>query len=119
MRSAVLGADFNVVQADTFNVDFRCCWGRMGWTCPERMCFMKLTLRKKRYIIMAVGIVSLIVLVLSELSDVNWLFFWGFLGFIVMFALDFAWLRCPHCGEWLGKYPGDYCKNCGEKLDWK
>ena len=80
---------------------------------------MKLTLRKKRYIIMAVGIVSLLVLVLSELSDVDWLVFLGLLGITVMCVLAFIWLRCPHCGEWLGKYPGDYCKNCGEKLDWE
>lgn len=80
---------------------------------------MKLTLRQKIYIIMAEGIVSLIVLVLSEISDVDWLAFLGLLGITVMFVLDFIWLRCPHCGEWLGEYPGDYCKSCGEKLDWE
>lgn len=42
------------------------------------------------------------------------------LGVLLMaagFVLDFAWNRCPHCGGWLGRYPGKYCKSCGEKID--
>ena len=27
-------------------------------------------------------------------------------------------VRCPHCGTWVGKFPGDYCKHCGEPLNW-
>ncbi len=43
------------------------------------------------------------------------------LGFLLMaagFGLDFAWNRCPHCGEWLGRYPGKHCKSCGEEIDY-
>ena len=45
----------------------------------------------------------------------------GLGGFLVAagFAMNFAWNRCPHCGEWLGKYPGKHCKACGAEIDYK
>ena len=42
----------------------------------------------------------------------------GFLLILAGLALDVVWLRCPHCGVWLGKYSVDYCGSCGEKIDW-
>ena len=42
----------------------------------------------------------------------------GVLAILTGFILDIALVKCPHCGTWLGKYPGDHCKNCGEKIDW-
>ena len=43
------------------------------------------------------------------------------LGCLVIGAgliLHIKWVRCPHCGAWVGKYPGEFCKNCGKKLPW-
>jgi hypothetical protein len=45
----------------------------------------------------------------------------GAIGLVMMVAaciLTPLWIRCPNCGEWLGNYPGGYCKYCGEKIDW-
>ena len=30
--------------------------------------------------------------------------------------LSGLFLRCPGCGQWLGRTPGAYCPHCGEKL---
>ena len=27
-------------------------------------------------------------------------------------------VRCRHCGTWIGKFPGEYCRHCGKPLDW-
>ena len=43
------------------------------------------------------------------------------LGCFVIVAgliLHVAWVRCPHCNTWVGKYPGEFCKNCGKELPW-
>ena len=48
-------------------------------------------------------------------------FFVEWLGGLLLAAgliLDVAWIKCPHCGAWVGKYPGEYCRNCGAKLPW-
>ena len=33
--------------------------------------------------------------------------------------LEVRLLRCPHCDTWIGKHPGEFCKNCGKALPWK
>lgn len=33
-------------------------------------------------------------------------------------ALNILWIRCPHCGCLLGRYSGEFCVMCGEKIDW-
>jgi len=43
----------------------------------------------------------------------------GLFLLMVGFILNIFLIRCPKCGAWLGKYPGDYCKNCGGKIEWK
>lgn len=43
------------------------------------------------------------------------------LGILVIFAVlpaSYMWMRCLHCGAWLGRDSGRYCKDCGEKIDW-
>ena len=32
--------------------------------------------------------------------------------------LNVVWLRCPHCGMFLGKYSGVRCNACGKEIDW-
>ncbi len=46
----------------------------------------------------------------------------GGIGFFLIVAglvLSAVLLRCPKCGAWLGRRPGDYCKDCGAKIEWK
>ena len=33
-------------------------------------------------------------------------------------ALNLILVRCPHCGCMLGRYSGEFCVMCGEKIDW-
>ena len=70
-----------------------------------------MSLKQKTWI---VGIV-LAAGLLPAVFGPRWL---GLLLLLAGFALDVALCRCPHCGTWLGKYPGEYCSCCGEKLDW-
>ena len=40
-------------------------------------------------------------------------------GIMAGLVLDVVLLRCPHCGAWLSRYPGEYCRSCGGKIPWK
>lgn len=40
------------------------------------------------------------------------------LGVIPGFLLHLCWMRCPHCGSWLERNDGEYCQNCGKRIDW-
>ena len=77
-----------------------------------------MSLKQKQYVVIALLGTGIILVTMASIKD------WGLgegIGFLVLlfgFAADFVLLRCPHCGVWLGKYPGEYCKSCGEKIDW-
>jgi hypothetical protein len=36
---------------------------------------------------------------------------------LAAFAVRFAFYRCPHCGNYLGRSFGDYCPSCGKELN--
>ena len=39
------------------------------------------------------------------------------LGLLLLYAIiHFLFLRCPHCGEWLGRYSGKLCRRCGRPI---
>ena len=43
------------------------------------------------------------------------------IGLVLLVAGLAVWLlviRCPECGAHLSCFPGEYCKYCGNKLDW-
>lgn len=80
---------------------------------------MKLTLKQRRQIIVGIGIVALLLLVLGRLSPNGGAAeIAGALCIGADVLISLLWLRCPNCGDWLGKNSGDYCQRCGEKLDW-
>ena len=69
-----------------------------------------MSLRQKNWAVIAVMAVG-----------ISLLFFTDVIGLLIIaagFLLGITLIKCPHCGTWLGKYPGEYCKNCGEKIDW-
>ena len=33
-------------------------------------------------------------------------------------AIQLFVIRCPECGAHLPLFPGEYCKYCGNRLDW-
>ena len=78
------------------------------------------SLHKKQWLcvgVMAVGI--FLVLLASAASNARQGL--AVLGCVVSGAgliLQVRLVRCPHCGTWVGKYPGEFCKNCGKELPW-
>ena len=45
----------------------------------------------------------------------------GAAGGILLAAGLVIWIfliRCPECGAHLPAFPGEYCKHCGNRLDW-
>lgn len=41
-----------------------------------------------------------------------------FVLIMIGLILNVVWLRCPHCGMFLGKYSGVRCNACGKEIDW-
>lgn len=75
-----------------------------------------MSLRKKQFLIIAVIGVGLLLAIIQHGH------FLGGAGIFLIVAglvMDVLLLRCPKFGIWLGKYPGDYCSNCGAKINWK
>ena len=61
----------------------------------------------------------LIIGILTVLAGEVW-FPLAVIGFIVVLSglvLDFLYNKCPHCGKHLGRNTGDFCHNCGGKID--
>ena len=43
------------------------------------------------------------------------------LGVVLVVAaliLDLVWMRCPECGKWMDRDPGNFCKHCGAQIPW-
>lgn len=81
---------------------------------------MKMTLNQKQWLcigMMAFGIFLLLLANAAE-NGKQILVITGCLCVMGGLVLHFKLVRCPHCKEWVGKHPGEYCRHCGEKLDW-
>lgn len=37
-------------------------------------------------------------------------------GLLMVTGGDIAWIKCPACGTWVERYPGEYCGSYGAKL---
>ena len=77
-----------------------------------------MSLKQKQGVMILVMAVSLVMVIAGASADTIWAEAIGLIGLLAGFALNLAWYRCPHCGEHLGKYPGEYCKHCGKKIDY-
>ena len=62
--------------------------------------------------------VSLVLIFAGAADDKSWAEVIGFILLAVGLGLNLAWYRCSHCGEHLGKYPGEYCTHCGKAIDY-
>ena len=69
-----------------------------------------MSLRQKSWTVVTVIAVGIILLFFTDVI--------GLLVIAAGFLTGIILIKCPHCGVWLGKYPGEYCKNCGEKINW-
>ena len=57
--------------------------------------------------------------ILTSLAGEVW-FPLAIIGFVVVLSglvLDFLYNKCPHCGKHMGRNRGDFCPNCGRKID--
>lgn len=82
------------------------------------MTSMKLSLRQKRRIIYGLLGLMIVLAILSIVLESSWSDFVVIGGATAAIILNFAWWRCPSCGEWLGRDGGEYCRRCGEKIDY-
>ena len=77
-----------------------------------------MSLRQKQYVVLVLLGIGLVLIMTGAVKAWRVMEGAGFLVMLSGFAADFALLRCPGCGVWLGKYPGEYCKSCGERIHW-
>jgi len=73
-------------------------------------------LKQKSWVITGVLAAGLIAAVAGHGGWFGWI---GFVLILTGLLLKAAWFRRPNCGVWLGKYPGKYCRSCGEKIPWE
>lgn len=63
----------------------------------------------------ALGLGSAVLLTMAQYM--SFLIYPGIAALIAVIIVDIRYWNCPHCGRNIGRFHGDYCKNCGEKLD--
>ena len=74
-----------------------------------------MTLRKKQWVMLFVTVAGLILALIQAGFGLTLL---GVALILGAGILNLVWMRCPQCGVWFGKYPGEYCQNCGAKIPW-
>lgn len=71
--------------------------------------------RKIQYLIFITGvIIAFLGILLSETTALM------IIGIVVMFAaviFHFIFYRCPHCGAFLDRSTGEFCPQCGRKVN--
>ena len=80
-----------------------------------------MTLNKKQWLCVGVMAVGLFLALLSKSSPGDTRVGLAILGCLTIGAglvLEVLLVRCPHCNTWIGRYPGEFCKNCGKELPW-
>ena len=77
---------------------------------------MKLEKAKKllKILILAMLIVAVVVMMAESVAPVGFLLCIGLLAAVVV--VHILYIRCPHCGEHLGRDWGEFCPHCGKKL---
>ena len=71
--------------------------------------------RKRTFIILGVGLlVALLGIAMKQQTTLI------MLGLLMMFSSvihHVIFYRCPHCGEFLDRSTGEFCSNCGKKVN--
>ena len=74
-----------------------------------------MSLAQKKLLALGFLVAALIAAILfkGEVSGKLWI------GLVMMgLGLNLILVHCPHCGCMLGRYSGEFCVMCGEKIDW-
>lgn len=74
-----------------------------------------MTLRQKQGLILLLTVVGL-VLALWHPNVV--VMAAGIMLLLAASLLYLVWIRCPECGKWLDRDPGNFCKHCGAQIPW-
>lgn len=74
-----------------------------------------MTLRQKQWVMLFTAVAGMILALIRAGFALTLL---GVALILGAGVLNLIWMRCPQCGMWLGQYPGDYCKSCGDKIPW-
>lgn len=77
-----------------------------------------MTLRRWMILSIILLVPGFILLFLSRTVDVPAAGVIGGLLLAAGLAIQLFAIRCPECGAHLPTFPGEYCKHCGNRLDW-
>lgn len=79
-----------------------------------------MTLKRKKTVALLIMCVGTLVLILGA-SAGNYSMPLTVAGLVTASAgliLHLKWVRCPNCGEWLGRGSQKHCKSCGKEIDY-
>ena len=65
-------------------------------------------------LIIAMIIVAAVIMAAESVAFIGFLLCIGLLAAVVVVYI--LYIRCPHCGEHLGRDRGEFCPHCGKKL---
>lgn len=74
-----------------------------------------MTLRQKHRLLPVLYMIGLIVLLMATIIESV---LPGVVLLVAVLILNLMWMRCPKCGKWLGRDPGNFCKTCGAQIPW-
>ena len=76
-------------------------------------------LKKKTYYLIALLGAGILLAILGAAKDAGLIKGLGFLLIVGGLIAHVAWIRCPFCGGYLGRYFGSgmHCPHCGKKIE--
>lgn len=77
-----------------------------------------MTLRQKQKLVAVLTGIALAVLLMNTVIGSIGLIILGVVLVVAALPLNLAWIRCPECGKWLDRDPGNFCKHCGAQIPW-
>ena len=77
-----------------------------------------MTLRRWMILSVVLLVPAFVLLLLSRTVDVPEARVIGGILLAAGLAIQLFVIRCPECGAHLPSFPGEYCKYCGNRLDW-
>ncbi|MBP0963494.1 MAG: hypothetical protein J6Q99_04285 [Oscillospiraceae bacterium] len=77
---------------------------------------MKLEKAEKLLYVLLVAMICLAVVVMLAEAVALPVFILCMVLLAAIFVVYLLYIRCPHCGEHLGRDRGEFCPHCGKKL---
>ena len=77
-----------------------------------------MTLRRWMILSVILMILGFFPILLGQMTDLLVAKVIGGVLLAVGLAIWSFMIRCPECGARLDRFPGEYCKHCGSRLNW-